>query len=293
MAFEAYSGTEFDYYQGGIITCATEYTYTNHNMLIVGYGIESGMKYVVVRNSWGDSWGDKGYAKLKFGDCASRSSVYTRPILKPDEWTCHSNRKGICDCNCGLYDPDCDIFFNFTTFKDERNPSTCNEGTICSPLTAKCEKWTCDPFLYNAGYDCNCGCGSWDPDCEKHETYQYVIGCNKSNKEICSRVDGSCVAGWTCKMSEYGVPGKCHCGCGLYDPGCLNCSSELINCHERPECKEESSSEQKTGTSSIYKSEHGTEGSESGGSAKPGHKDGAMSLAGFGFMLILITILFM
>lgn len=304
-------------------------------MLIVGYGIEAGVQYIIFRNSASEDWGQKGYGKLKFGDCASRMYDYYRPILKPDNWTCPSNRKDICDCDCGTYDPDCDVFYNFTTAKDERYPSTCSQGTMCSPLTLKCEKWTCDPMEYNAGYFCNCNCGSWDPDCEKHESYATIEGCNMTNKEICSRVDGSCVAGWTCNMKDYGVPGKCHCGCGIYDPGCSNCSAELINCAQRPECKEESSSEQKieassihkpeaseessesggstkissihksetgkessgsegsTKTSSIHKSETGKESSESGGSDKPGHRDEAMSLAGFGFMAFLIAILLM
>ena len=279
-------------------------------MLIVGYGIEAGVQYIIFRNSKGEGWGQKGYGKLKFGDCVSRMYDYYRPILKPDNWTCPSNRKDICECNCGTYDPDCDVFYNFTTAKNERYPSTCSQGTMCSPLTLKCEKWTCDPMLYNAGYFCNCNCGSWDPDCEKHESYATIEGCNMTNEEICSRVDGSCVAGWTCNMKDYGVPGKCHCGCGIYDPGCSNCSAELINCAQRPECKEESSSEassthkSETGkessgsggsakASSIHKSEAGEESSDYGSSDKPGHRDEAMSLAGFGFMMFLVAILFM
>ena len=227
----------------GVLICTETYNNTNHAMLIVGYGIENGMKYIVLRNSWGDWWGEKGYAKLRFGDCASRMYDYARPIVIPDEWTCGVNRKDICDCNCGVYDPDCETFYDYSIGKYGLHPTTCEEGTICSAVTAKCTKWTCDPLKYK-GMDyvnrrCDCNCGSWDPDCDNFDTYDKVYGCDKSNKEICSRVDGSCVANWTCGMKAYGVPGKCHCDCGVYDPGCLNCSSELINCTERPMCKKD------------------------------------------------------
>lgn len=56
---------------------------TNHAVLIVGYGTDedTGMDYWLIKNSWGTSWGDNGYIKLKrntggMGLCGIASYVH-------------------------------------------------------------------------------------------------------------------------------------------------------------------------------------------------------------------------
>ena len=55
----------FQSYSGGILDSATCGTTLDHAVEIVGYGTENGVDYWNVRNSWGSSWGENGYFRLK------------------------------------------------------------------------------------------------------------------------------------------------------------------------------------------------------------------------------------
>lgn len=41
---------------------------TGHAVVIMGWGEENGIPYWIVRNSWGNNWGDKGYFKIIRGN---------------------------------------------------------------------------------------------------------------------------------------------------------------------------------------------------------------------------------
>ncbi|KAH0788832.1 cysteine protease 8 [Histomonas meleagridis] len=68
----------FQMYQSGIYDEESCSSYRlNHAVNAVGYGVQDGTPYWIVRNSWGTSWGDKGYILMirnKNNQCGVASS---------------------------------------------------------------------------------------------------------------------------------------------------------------------------------------------------------------------------
>eukprot|EP01084_Bolivina_argentea_P291561 501105_1 len=56
----------YNNYNGGIYWDKTGYNTIDHEIVIIGYGldIENDIKYWIAMNSWGTNWGEKGYFKI-------------------------------------------------------------------------------------------------------------------------------------------------------------------------------------------------------------------------------------
>ncbi|CAN8255023.1 unnamed protein product [Cochlearia groenlandica] len=61
---------DFRFYKSGVFTsntCKNTQMDVNHAVLAVGYGVENGIPYWLIKNSWGAAWGDNGYFKMEMG----------------------------------------------------------------------------------------------------------------------------------------------------------------------------------------------------------------------------------
>ncbi|KAJ4700516.1 Cysteine Protease [Melia azedarach] len=58
-------GQDFQNYRSGVFNgqCGTQ---CDHAVTLIGYGTsEDGMKYWLIKNSWGETWGENGYMRIQ------------------------------------------------------------------------------------------------------------------------------------------------------------------------------------------------------------------------------------
>jgi len=84
VAFEVY--TDFYYYTGGIYEHTWGGLEGGHAVSIVGYDTSGDVDYWIVKNSWGASWGESGFFKIKMGECniETRSSFWMSGAILPE-----------------------------------------------------------------------------------------------------------------------------------------------------------------------------------------------------------------
>lgn len=74
----------FQFYSGGVLNSAACGTNLDHGVVAIGYGVDASKgEYYIVRNSWGASWGMKGYINIAIKDGAGICGIQMEPVY-PD-----------------------------------------------------------------------------------------------------------------------------------------------------------------------------------------------------------------
>ena len=78
----AIDASKFDYYSSGIMNgsgCSAGSP--DHGVAVVGWGVEGSTKYWIVKNSWGESWGENGYVRIERGNNACGVEDYPMGVV--------------------------------------------------------------------------------------------------------------------------------------------------------------------------------------------------------------------
>merc|ERR1719162_1513279 len=84
-AFTVYS--DFENYAGGVYEHKTGQSVGGHAVRIVGWGVDGGVKYWKVANSWNPYWGEKGYFRMKRGGGACGMEDQTTGSSASAKWS--------------------------------------------------------------------------------------------------------------------------------------------------------------------------------------------------------------
>ena len=73
---------DFAYYKGGVYYYQAGRCYTGHIMKVLGWGVQDGLDYWLIANSFGTGWGEKGFVKFKMHNCGIDSLMnHCTPLI--------------------------------------------------------------------------------------------------------------------------------------------------------------------------------------------------------------------
>ena len=138
-------------YASGIYTPSSAATYLGgHAVSLIGWGVDNGIPYWLCQNSWGTTWGEKGFFRILRGNntCGIESTtglVVAQPVVPtacPNS-NCFNGSVTLADCTCrcdnGLTGADCSVCARVCQHGGQLDPQACQ--CIC-PLGysgANCE----------------------------------------------------------------------------------------------------------------------------------------------------------
>lgn len=93
----AIDASSMSFYRGGILEIRTNSL--NHGVVLVAFDVEAPTPYVTIRNSWGERWGENGYARISLEYNGGITEAASYPIFE------QTSLPGLSKCKTGE-DPD-------------------------------------------------------------------------------------------------------------------------------------------------------------------------------------------
>jgi len=84
------SGDAFNFYSSGYFKFATaDCTQADHAVIAVGWGkdTKTGQYYIIIRNSWSDTWGVSGYIYVYLDQSNNNTCFITTQAIRPTAFT--------------------------------------------------------------------------------------------------------------------------------------------------------------------------------------------------------------
>ena len=73
VGFDVYE--DFMNYESGVYEHVEGNLLGGHAVKAIGWGKEGDDEYWIMANSWAESWGEKGFFKIKFGECGIEDDI--------------------------------------------------------------------------------------------------------------------------------------------------------------------------------------------------------------------------
>ena len=75
----------FRSYSSGILAASSDCpTDMDHSIMAVGYGVENGTNFIIVKNSWGTGWGEDGYIRMELTEHGLGTCGVNQQVIYPD-----------------------------------------------------------------------------------------------------------------------------------------------------------------------------------------------------------------
>jgi hypothetical protein len=90
-----------DKFRKGIYTVTKGANYaSNHAIKIIGFGVEAGVKYWLISNTWNTTWGEKGFFRIRRG--TGEASIETEGFAGTPKWPKSTDAKGMAEYHADL-----------------------------------------------------------------------------------------------------------------------------------------------------------------------------------------------